>query len=101
MDESEPSAESTGSTDSAMIEEMTQALAENRKIEAIRIYREAKGVSLLEAKEFLDQLIPQLIEKDPERFAALANSSSGCGGAAVLMMLVMCGVAFLIWTQAV
>lgn len=67
-----------------MIEKITEALASGRKIEAIRIYREATGKGLKEAKEFIDALMPALAEKDPERFGNSGSKSSGCS--AVIMM---------------
>ncbi len=61
------------------IEEITSALAAGRKIEAIKIYREATGKGLKEAKDFIDALIPRLQEEDPQAYAKLsAGQSSGC-----------------------
>ena len=77
------------SADSQMIAEMADALAQNRKVEAIKIYREAKGATLLEAKQFVEELIPQLAEKDPERFAQLKTAGSGCGGAAAAILFIV------------
>ena len=52
--------------DSQMIAEITEALAANRRIEAIKIYCDAKGARLVEGKEFIDRLMPRLAEEDPE-----------------------------------
>ncbi len=61
------------------IEEITGALAAGRKIEAIKIYREATGKGLKEAKDFIDALIPRLKEEDPQTYAKLsAGEGSGC-----------------------
>jgi hypothetical protein len=57
---------------------ITNSLAQGNKIAAIKIYREATGKGLKESKQFIDQLIPGLIEQDPERFAALTGSGAGC-----------------------
>lgn len=61
-----------------VIVEITNALTQGNKIEAIKAYRKATGKGLKESKEFVDQLIPGLIEQDPERFAALSDSGLGC-----------------------
>jgi hypothetical protein len=64
------------------IEEITEALAAGRKIEAIKVYREATGKGLKEAKDFIDALIPRLREQDPEKYAKLPVSQrSGCTSA--------------------
>ena len=56
---------------------IADALAANRKIEAIKIYREATGKGLKDSKEFIEVLIPKLREEDPEKFAALGKSQGG------------------------
>jgi hypothetical protein len=89
MSDSEP--------DQQMIEEITQALASGQKIQAIKLYREATGKGLKEAKEFIDQLIPALVEKDPERFSKLNSGASGCGSA-VLLLAVLAGCVVLMLT---
>ena len=77
------------------IEEIQNTLAGCKKISAIKIYRAATGQGLKEAKDFVDALIPKLIEQDPERFKHLAASkASGCG-AAVLLGIGL--VASLVW----
>lgn len=53
------------------MEPIAEALASVRKIEAIKMYREATGKGLKEAKEFIDVLIPKLKEWDPEKYKKL------------------------------
>lgn len=65
------------------IQEIGAALAAGQKIEAIKIYREATGEGLKEAKEFIDALVPKLIEQDPEKYAGLSKGS-GCASVLVL-----------------
>ena len=66
--------------------EIAGVLATGQTIQAIKIYREATGQGLKEAKDFIDALIPELIEQDPERFKALAQKqSAGCGTAVILI----------------
>ncbi len=71
-----------------VVSDMTAALERGQKLQAIRIYRDATGKGLKEAKEFVDQLIPSLVEKDPERFAGLERKGAGCGTA-----LLLCAIA--------
>lgn len=72
------------------IEQIADALAAGRKIEAIKIYREATGKGLAEAKEFIDALVPKLQEQDPERFAKLSQRG-GC--ASVILFCVAAATA--------
>jgi len=46
----------------AIIEQIENALASGRKIEAIKIYREATGTGLKVAKDFIDSLISKSIQ---------------------------------------
>ncbi len=67
------------------IDQITAALADGRKITAIKIYREATEKGLAEAKQFIDALIPQLIEQDPEKYANL-SASKGAGCTSVVLL---------------
>ena len=71
-------------------EAICAALAKGQKIEAIKIYREATGLGLKEAKDFIDALIPQLQQQDPEKYVKLTGPV-GCG--AKVLMLVCLGAA--------
>jgi hypothetical protein len=64
-------------------DEITQALFAGRKIDAIKIYRDATGEGLLESKEFIEALIVGLREEYPDRIPA---HTSGCGTAALLFV---------------
>lgn len=77
--------------DSEMIARITDALADNRRIEAIKIYCDAKGVRLVEGKEFIDRLMPRLAEEDPERFGHL-NRKAGCSVTAGALLAVVAAV---------
>ena len=76
------------------IEAIGDALAAGRKIEAIKIYRDATGKGLKEAKEFIEALIPKLQEHDPEKYAKLAKSG-GC--TSMLLLGVTLGCVSIIW----
>jgi hypothetical protein len=74
--------------------EITDAIFAGRKIEAIKLYREATGLGLKESKEFVEALQSRLQQDSPEKF----TTSSGGGCATVLACLVLgatlvyCGV---------
>ncbi len=76
------------------IEAISDALASGRKIEAIKIYREATGKGLKEAKEFIEELIQKLEEHDPERFAKLSQSG-GCSS--MVMLSIVLGCLSVVW----
>ena len=59
------------------IQEIENALASGNKIEAIKIYRDVTGRGLKESKEFIETLIPELQEREPEKYAKLSQGS-GC-----------------------
>ena len=58
-------------TDSELTDDVRQqimnALIAGRKIEAIKLYREATGKGLKEAKDFIDRLVEELAERHPRR----------------------------------
>lgn len=66
-------------------EAICNALAAGQKIEAIKIYREATGKGLKEAKDFIDALIPQLQQQDPEKYVKL-EGPVGCGSKVLLIV---------------
>lgn len=68
------------------IAEVTKALADGDKIEAIKIYREATGKGLKESKDFIDALIPKLLEEDPETYSKL-KLGGGCVSLVVFVLL--------------
>ena len=70
--------------------EILDAIKAGRKIEAIKLYRDATGAGLKEAKEFIEELTAQLLEEDPN---AIQSSGSGCA-TAVLMMTVSLGIGY-------
>ena len=55
-----------------------------RKIEAIKLVREATGCGLAEAKEYVEKVGAELYAKDPQRFAS-SPKGKGCGAAAILV----------------
>lgn len=61
-------------------------LYEGRKIEAIKLYRQATGGDLRDAKQAVDAFESQLRQQWPQRFVA---RKAGCGTAAVIFLLFM------------
>ena len=68
--------------------QVADAIFAQRKMEAIKLYRDASGQGLKEAKEFIESLTAELQEKSPEKFTSGSASSSGCGSSAVLLVSV-------------
>jgi hypothetical protein len=72
-----------------------KALFEGRKIEAIKLYREATNVGLAEAKDAVDKLEQELRTSSPQSFASTATSPAGKGCLGTVMgvcALVLLGV---------
>ncbi len=69
-----------------------EALSSGNKIEAIKIYREITGKSLKECKAYVGGLIAELIEHDPEKYAKLSSSGSGCRSAAMFLVVAGSGI---------
>ena len=85
--------------DSEVVQSVVDSLAKGQKIQAVRIYMDATGKSLLESKKFIEELIPGLVEKDPERFSGLARSGTGCGAATGAFLFAATCIVLLLVTQ--
>jgi hypothetical protein len=72
--------------------DIADALASGRKIEAIKIYRQATGKGLKKAKEFIEALIPELVAQDPEKYNRL-TAPQGAGCASVILVCMGLGLA--------
>jgi len=57
------------------LKRIADAIVSRRKIEAIKVYREATGEGLKEAKEAIEEITASLAEKHPE---LVTKNSSGC-----------------------
>lgn len=55
---------------------VTDAIFAGQKIEAMKLYREASGASLVEAKEFVEKLEAELRLQYPGRFAVAPPARS-------------------------
>ena len=65
-----------------------QAICDRKKIEAIKLYREAAGVDLVDAKKAVEAIEVQLRKDKPENFEP-PGSKTGCLG----MVLALAGLA--------
>lgn len=66
--------------------ELTEALLNGRKIEAIKLYREFTGMGLKESKDDIEKLEASLRQQFPEKFAH-APQGKGCLGASAVLCL--------------
>ncbi len=73
-----------------------EALSSGSKISAIKIYREFTNKGLKESKEYVDGMISELMERDPDKYAKLSSSGSGCRSAAIFLLLISSGGLFLL-----
>ncbi len=75
------------------IGQISDALLANRKIEAIKIYREATGSGLMEGKEFIEKLEDDLREEYPDKFP---ERGKGCAAVFLIgLVLATTGAVFL------
>jgi ribosomal protein L7/L12 len=70
------------------------ALYAGRKIEAIKLHREATGWGLKESKDFIEALERQLRGETPEKFTA-PPSKSGCSVSIATVMVFALGAMWL------
>ena len=66
------------------VRQITDCLLAGQKIQAIKIYRDATGEGLKEAKESIESLTASLREKHPEKFPA---TKAGCTSVIVLGLI--------------
>ncbi len=65
-----------------------EAIYDARKIEAIKLVRDATGCGLKEAKDFVEKLADELYAKEPKRFAAAPSRKSGCLGSMMVVAVI-------------
>lgn len=66
-----------------------EAIYGARKIEAIKLVRDATGCGLKESKEFVEKLSAELHAKEPEKFAAAPAGKGGCIGVLMVVMVLI------------
>ena len=68
-------------------QKITEALLAGQKIQAIKLYREATGKGLKEAKQEIEGFASDLVAQDPVKYQKLAaKGSGGC-----VSVLILCG----------
>ena len=77
----------------AVMEEIMEAIYKGRKLNAVKIYKESSGKSLLEAKTFIEGLTAELKSTSPEKFDT--KSATGCAGL-ILLLATSFGVAVVV-----
>ncbi len=77
-------------------QEIIDALLQGQKIQAIKAYREATGLGLKEAKDFIDTLIAQVQQDNPDAFK---KTGSGCGSVVLLCVALVVGLIGLLGLQ--
>ena len=73
-----------------------EAIYGARKIEAIKLVREATGCGLKEAKEFVEKLSAELYAKEPAKFTAAPTGKSGCVSVLMVVAVIVTAAAVLV-----
>ena len=73
-----------------------EAIYGARKIEAIKLVREAMGCGLKEAKEFVEKHGAELYAKEPAKFAAAPTGRSGCVGVVMAVAVILSAAVVLV-----
>lgn len=79
-----------GDLPSDQMREILDHIYRGEKIQAVKLYREFRECSLLEAKEFVERLESELREQSPQEFKP---SSTGCASVVAIAALLL-GVSF-------
>ncbi|MEN8221658.1 MAG: ribosomal protein L7/L12 [Acidobacteriota bacterium] len=61
-------------------EKIREELESQNKIQAIKMCREFTGWGLKESKDYVDKMVDEMIERDPEKYGHLSSARSGCFG---------------------
>lgn len=75
----------------ATLVEIKEALFKGQKIQAIKLYREQTQVSLVEAKNAIEELEVELRSSSPEKFSA-APAGKGCLGMGAMICIMAIAV---------
>lgn len=74
----------------AQLDEILDAIQAGNKIEAVKLYKEGSGVSLMEAKEFVERLMRELDIDQP------GSIPRGTGCSAVILFALVLGSSLLV-----
>ena len=78
------------------LDRISAELEAGYKVKATDIYRKATGKGLREAKYFIDDVVEEMIERDPERYAHLASEPRMSGCVEIIIAALILG-AVLVW----
>jgi hypothetical protein len=73
-------------------QEIQAHLFAGRKIQAIKIYRDASGEGLKEAKDAMEAYAAKLYEQSPQSFAKDPTAKTGCFGVILLILLPLAAI---------
>jgi ribosomal protein L7/L12 len=82
--EAQPHPDPTGNISPGQSQQIANAIADGKKIEAIKLYRRSTNCDLKDAKDFIEKLAIQLHGKDPARYA-LPQAGKGCLGLVLIL----------------
>lgn len=80
-------------------QQIADAIAAGRKIEAIKLYREATGCDLKDAKDFIEKLTAELQKADPEKFPRNPAAGKGCLVVLFLFVVLVAAVSVLLFVS--
>ncbi len=69
------------------LDRIRAAIFAGEKISAIKLYRQATGEGLLEAKQFVERIEAELRQTEPEKFTA--PPAKGCGVTVICLLLLL------------
>ncbi len=73
------------------MQEVINHIYSGQKIAAVKSYRQLRGTSLKEAKEFVEQLTEELRSRTPEEFQK-GSGAGGCLGVGLLALAIFAAI---------
>lgn len=75
--------------DSDELNQILDLIFTHNKLDAVKVYKDSTGVSLLAAKKFIEDLTDQLKEDCPDQFKISTGNQLGCAGALLVFIAVV------------
>lgn len=73
------------------MERILNCIFANKKLDAVKIYRDSTDSSLMESKQFIEELIDRLNQDCPEQFQGGSGyQTGGCATTLLLVVLAIC-----------
>ncbi len=73
------------------LEEIIELIYAGQKLEAVKRYRDQRSTSLIDAKQFIEQLTDELKQKYPDRFST--RTTTGCAGLIAMIAITLVATA--------